>query len=64
MVVIAVTNEKGGVGKTTIRNTVRMRDAARYRQPISLYEPDGGATGDFRALANEVLARLPQLVRG
>ena len=48
---------------TTIRNTVRMRDAARYRQPISLYDPTGGAAGDYRALANEVFARLPQLVR-
>jgi chromosome partitioning protein len=41
----------------TIRETVRLAEAPQYQQPITLTEPAGPASADFRALAAELTAR-------
>jgi len=45
------------VFKTSIRETVRLREAPSWRKPITQYDPRGGAAEDFRALAGEFLKR-------
>ena len=42
---------------TVIRNRVVLQEAWSHRQPVTLYEPDGDAARDYRALAAEVIER-------
>lgn len=42
---------------TVLRERVRMREAWSHALPITLYDPHGDATADFRQLADELLAR-------
>lgn|GEM_PF-7113692 len=48
----------GAVTVATVRESVRMREAPGARQPIGLYDADGGAAADVTALALELSARL------
>lgn len=41
----------------TVRESVRLAEAPAARQPIALYEPEGGAAQDFDAVARELRAR-------
>ena len=43
--------------ETVIRETVRLREAAAMRQPVTLYDSKGNAAADFRAAAAEVERR-------
>ena len=38
---------------TTIRETVKVREAQSHRQPVTLYDPKGNAAADYRAAAKE-----------
>jgi chromosome partitioning protein len=42
---------------TTIRETVRLREAFAYGQPITLYDPSGAGAEDYRAVAAELVKR-------
>jgi chromosome partitioning protein len=42
---------------TTIRESTRLAEAPSFRQPITTYDPTGGASEDFRALATEIQGR-------
>ena len=42
---------------TTISETVRLREAAAMRQPVTAYDPKGKAAADFRAAAAELEGR-------
>jgi chromosome partitioning protein len=44
--------------RTVIRERVALREAWSHRQPVTLYDPDGDAAADYRALAAEFLARI------
>lgn len=45
------------VFNATIRETVRLREAAAVRQPITVFDPKGGASADFRLAALELEGR-------
>lgn len=42
---------------TVIHNTVKLREAPGYGQPIALYDPHSRAADDYASLAEEVIAR-------
>jgi len=46
----------GKVFATAIHNTVKLREAPGYGQPIALYDPHSRATEEYAALAEEVIA--------
>lgn len=46
------------VTKTTIRESVRVREAWSFAKPVTLYAPSSGAAADYRELAGELLPRL------
>ena len=45
---------------TTIRRAVRLQEAPGHQEPITTYDPEGGAAQDFRALADEIERREAQ----
>jgi chromosome partitioning protein len=45
------------VFKTSIRETVRLREAPSYAQPITLYAPKSPGAKDYRGVAKEFLTR-------
>ena len=45
------------VFKTSIRETVRLREAPSYAQPITIYAPKSPGAVDYRTVAKEFLAR-------
>lgn len=46
------------VCRTTIRESVRVREAWSFAKPVTQYAPSSGAAEDYRELAGEVLSRL------
>lgn len=44
--------------KTTIRESVRLREAWSFQQPITVYAPTSSGAEDFRAAARELRKRL------
>jgi chromosome partitioning protein len=48
---------------TVIRHNLRLREAAALGAPVSVIDPGGLAAADFGALADEVLAMRPPLLR-
>jgi len=47
----------GVVLKTTIRESVRLREAPSFAQPVTLYAPRSPGAEDYRAAAGELLKR-------
>ncbi len=43
---------------TPIRETIRLREAPAWRQPITTYDPRGNGAEDYRAATRELVARL------
>jgi chromosome partitioning protein len=43
---------------TPIRETIRLREAPAWRQPITTYDPGGNGAEDYRAATRELVARL------
>ena len=50
----------GQVLATRIRENVRLAEAPSFRQPITTYAPSSRGAEDYRALAEEIEARIPK----
>ena len=54
----------GGLCATRIRNSVCVREAACHGAPLTAFAPRSPVTGDFRALAQELLGSVIQRTHG
>jgi len=43
--------------RSTVRETVRFREAPSFSKPVTLYDPRGNGAEDFRAVARELVKR-------